>query len=203
MDRFDSLAHLQGSVLNLTDDDFFGYQHFLFGCCDWLKGFIEWPKVKEAYEKFKLGLGNRSLFMKPPGWRDFRAFTLPERKKAQWVIYNLLSDLQEWQDMTNLSWRTHPHLRGLMKYVPKIQLWDIWKDTVLTKPKYEPRYPLEIRRLGFQIRSESKYSEIGVLGDMCDDFGFTDEAAHFHDPTCLHTYACRYLHIVCKGMDGR
>jgi hypothetical protein len=202
MERFDSLAGLQRAVMMLGEDDFLGYQHFLFGCCDWLKGFIEWPKVREAYEKCKLGLGNRSLFMKPPGWRDFSKFPPHERKKCQYTLYQVFADLLEYQD-TSLMIRSYHQLRGLSKFIPKIQLWDLWCDTVLLKPVFRAAYPIELRRMGYEIRLASKYSEIGVLGDYCDDFGFTEEADHFHDRGCLHTYACRYLHNICKGMDGR
>jgi hypothetical protein len=218
MERFESLAHLYGEIEKLSEDnmdDFYSYQHFLFGCINWLRGFIEWPKIRESYEKAKLGLGVRSVFMKRPNWRDFSAFKGNERKSAQYTVYRLLQDLLEYQDLRMLRGGTQFEMTKLMKFVPKIQMYQIWKDTVVCRPKVKKKYPIELRRLAWEIRKQDKYSEIGVLGDMCEDMhgqfipGFNktadslEEADHFHDTSCMHTYACRYLHNMCEGMDGR
>lgn len=207
MTRFETQDQFQLELIKLGDsenlEDFFSYQHFIFGCANWLRGHLAWPKVQDAYNKCKLAIGCRSIFIKTPGWRDFSAFRGEHRKSVQYILYQLFSDLQEHQEMWMLMRASWYQVTKLWKHIPPIQLSGIWEDTVVQRPKYQKTYPIEIRRMGWEIRSGDKYKELGVLGDICEDMGFMEEADHFHNPDCLHTYGCRWLHNVCRGMDGR
>ncbi len=195
--RFASIDDIDQAAMNLTGDDWLSYQHFLFGCCNRLRDFIVWPKIRQAYEKCKTGLGQRSLFMKIPGWSDFRVFGR-DRKSVQFVLYNLFSDLLAVQD-DRLLYRCHTHLRNLGKFLKLEDLEGIWEDTVPTKPTPNVYHP-DIRRIGWEIRKGDNYNELGALGDLCEDLGYMEEADHFHNNTYVHTYACCYLHNICKGM---
>lgn len=206
MNRFQSIGELALAIDKLMDsnttEDFLSYQHFLFGCCSYLRPCIDYPKVKEAYDKCKLGLGSKSAFLNSPKWRDMDVFR-GQRKSPQYLVYRILAALIEYQDIYMLGMGSRHLLGRLLDNVPGIQLWSIWQDTVVEKPKYQAKYPIEIRRMGYEIRLAEKYSELGVLGDICEDMNWTEEADHFHSRACLHTYGCRWLFNICKGMDGR
>lgn len=206
MATFQEIGLLAGKIDILmdsnTNEDFLSYQHFLFGCCNWLQSFIEFPKVRDAYEKCKLGLGSRSMFTNTIGYREMDVFR-GKRKTCQYLLYMLFRELLTATDIGYLGAMTRRLITPLLDFVSVTHIEGIWKDTVVQKPLYQKHYPIEVRRMGDEIRKADKYSEIGVLGDMCEDFNLPEEADHFHDATCLHTYGCRYLFNTCRGMDGR
>lgn len=202
---FDSLNDFRERMYAV--EDFYDLQHFLLGCVSYLRPAIQWPKVKDAYQKCKTGLGVKSMFLTYPTTKDFAAFKREERKGIQFGVYKILGLLQMYTSIDQLrAVSAFRSLNFIWDFIPKIQVSQIWDDTVIAKPKQEIKtYPLEVRRMGWEIRNEEKYSELGVLGDLCEELGLQEEADHFHDfdHRFVHTYACRYLHQVCRGMDGR
>jgi hypothetical protein len=195
---FDKSQHEQ-------EETFFACQHFLFACCNRLRGFIEWPVVKDAYAKAKIGLGSRSGFMKNPGWNSLRAFrTKADRDGPQYAVFNTLIHILEHQDLDQLQWGLNNNIKLLFRHLPAVILARIWNDTVALN--ITPRvaaYPMFVRQMAHGIRMRDAYDETPYIGDWCEENGFDEEAKHFHNPECCHTYACRYLHNICKGMDGR
>jgi hypothetical protein len=191
--------------LDTHTEDFAEAQSVAMGFASYLRGYMQWPKIRKDYEDFKVFFGKQSMInhrIQNSAFKNLNRKELPE----MYLAYYLLQGLYEAQtnEYTQVTAMCRYRLRTLFQERKKIStipltvINDILNDSVNWQPKkvVAPTFKLhrEVQNMLSILNKEEKYKELPVFADMLEDFhgdALIEFAEHFRSG--VHTYSCKYL----------
>lgn len=208
-ERFYELISRSGSDLDVVDLHYFG-----MGICSHYQKYLTWPNVRKHYKGFKTFLGAKSWI-----WDTIQHKVISKLWQAgdaeivQRSLAQLLHRMQENQT-NDENWRLRSFHRAFqncfyemmdLKIMSQELAIQIMEDSIgeqqpngkIKKPEPLLAVPRkECKQFVKILLDEDKYTDIPILGDMCEEFGLPDSYGdHFRNGQ-VHTYGCRHLHAI-------